>query len=176
MVLNTCRVVGASFIVFTALHYSLRPATSLQHAMEPVDSITACSLLHFFAAIKWTSWCDIMLHILCWQMKHSIIWLRPGRQEIWTHTYGCEPVHRKSLGVIILNIVACGKRTICAAFLRNKNDLSTGIARYQHSKFLTSSPETFTVEQNLWHSGDLPAEVNSNVYLCFLCNHISIQI
>ena len=57
-------------------------------------------------------------------------------------------VHGISLGVIILNIVAYGKRTICAAFLGSENDLSTGIAKYCHSKFLTSFFRDFYKEQN----------------------------
>ena len=39
-------------------------------------------------------------------------------------------VHGISLGVIILNIVAYGKRTICAAFLGSENDLSTGFSKF----------------------------------------------
>lgn len=72
-----------------------------------------------------------------------------------------------SLGVIILNIVAYGKKTICAAFPGNENDFSTGIARYCHSKFLTSFFRNFIIEQNPWYSGDLSAELDSNIHIMF---------
>ena len=85
-------------------------------------------------------------------------------------------VHGISLGVIILNIVAYGKRTICAAFLGSENDLSTGIAKYCHSKFLTSFFRDFYRRTESRCSGDLPAEMNCHISLCFPCSCISIQI
>ena len=84
--------------------------------------------------------------------------------------------HGMSLGVIILNIVAYGKRTICAAFLGNENDLSTGIAKYCHPKFLTSFFRDFYNRTESRYSGDLSAEMDCNISLCFPCSHIGIQI
>lgn len=82
----------------------------------------------------------------------SIFWIVSAKVFVFFNF-----VHGMSLGVIILNVVAYGKRTIYAAFLGSENDLSTGIAKYCHSKFLTSFFRDFYNRTESRHSGDLSA-------------------